>query len=745
MMENFLMRTLRIGATALIALATAHCSTPPVSGDAGPDAAATPDVTPIDAAQDTARSDVAPAPDATPDATPDVVTARCGDGIINGADVCDDNNTMDGDGCSAMCQPEAGWSCTAASPSVCTARCGDGMRVGPEAAMNGCDDSNMMDGDGCSAMCAIERGFSCMGAPSVCSTGCGDGITAGMERCDDSNMRDGDGCSMSCAIEDGFTCMGAPSTCATRCGDGIVAGMERCDDNNEMDNDGCSAMCVVESGYECTGMPRSTCAPACGDGRLVGAETAMGRCDDNNRASGDGCSDMCTIESGFTCTGAPSACAAVCGDSMRVGAEVCDDGNLMTETACPYGTATCMRCNADCTMALSLTGDVCGDGRVNGMEECDDGFAFSGDGCSATCTREMGAACAGTPSVCRFTASYTGMPQTVANTNPSATDLPVDITASCRVADVTSTHQWSVNHTFASDLTIELLAPGGSALLHNRTGGGADLLGPYTFASLAVVWAPAGAPYAMGTYSAPSLNALVGSRANGTWTLRVRDFVDRDSGTISAHRVTVTCAPNRAPLVAMHRSCAEIRTANPMAADGVFLIDPDAAGPREPFDVYCDMTNGGWTLIFSSNATPTLIRTVEPARPMTASMLPVQAMRDLAAVSQQVHIRTAGQIATRSVTSEPGNFAILSLRAGLTINSNSPLRAAGDSTMGVWSGPMATTAANLWHGCGPAPFGASPLPTMYWACNNGDGAHIGPAHTGWTSGGAEENIEIYVR
>lgn len=45
----------------------------------------------------------------------------CGDGVINGDEVCDDGNTVDGDGCSSDCMHvEACYSCTGA-PSVCTA------------------------------------------------------------------------------------------------------------------------------------------------------------------------------------------------------------------------------------------------------------------------------------------------------------------------------------------------------------------------------------------------------------------------------------------------------------------------------------------------------------------------------------------------------------------------------------------------------------------------------------------------
>lgn len=42
--------------------------------------------------------------------------------------------------------------------------CGDGAIAGAEV----CDDGNAVDGDGCSALCAVESGFDCNGAPSVC-------------------------------------------------------------------------------------------------------------------------------------------------------------------------------------------------------------------------------------------------------------------------------------------------------------------------------------------------------------------------------------------------------------------------------------------------------------------------------------------------------------------------------------------------------------------------------------------------
>lgn len=58
--------------------------------------------------------------------------------------------------------------------------CGDGVVSGEV-----CDDGNTSSGDGCSATCTVEPGFTCTGSPSVCTPICGDGLIRGTEMCDD--------------------------------------------------------------------------------------------------------------------------------------------------------------------------------------------------------------------------------------------------------------------------------------------------------------------------------------------------------------------------------------------------------------------------------------------------------------------------------------------------------------------------------------------------------------------------------
>jgi MYXO-CTERM domain-containing protein len=54
------------------------------------------------------------------DEATDACIALCGDGDIDGTEACDDGDDDAGDGCSATCTVEGGFTCDSAEPSVCT-------------------------------------------------------------------------------------------------------------------------------------------------------------------------------------------------------------------------------------------------------------------------------------------------------------------------------------------------------------------------------------------------------------------------------------------------------------------------------------------------------------------------------------------------------------------------------------------------------------------------------------------------
>jgi len=71
-------------------------------------------------------------------------------------EACDDGNTVDGDGCSATCEPEPGWVCADPGQPCVVSVCGDGIE---DYSTEECDDGNTVDGDGCSATCTYEYGY----------------------------------------------------------------------------------------------------------------------------------------------------------------------------------------------------------------------------------------------------------------------------------------------------------------------------------------------------------------------------------------------------------------------------------------------------------------------------------------------------------------------------------------------------------------------------------------------------------
>jgi MYXO-CTERM domain-containing protein len=297
-----------------------------------------------------------------------VLVPFCGDGVLNGSELCDDGGA---NGTYGYCLAD----CSGQGPS-----CGDGQLDNPP---EECDDSNTLNTDGCVAGCLLAT--------------CGDGfVQTGVEQCDDGNTVDDDACSNSCTLPgcgDGIVQPGeqcddgaansdtTPDACRTSCqlpscGDGVVdpGGGEACDDGNIINTDGCVSTCQINvcgDGFVRVGVEacdagaansdttpdacRTSCLlPACGDGVLDTGEA----CDDGNTTPGDGCSPTCTL--------------ATCGDGVVDVGEECDDGVANSDT-------TPDACRTTCQLA------GCGDGVTDSGEACDDGNTVNNDACTNAC------------------------------------------------------------------------------------------------------------------------------------------------------------------------------------------------------------------------------------------------------------------------------------------------------------------------------------------------------------------------
>lgn len=223
-----------------------------------------------------------------PLAFPLLAEVICGDNVTEGTEVCDGQEGCDTD-CTPLehwvcaednaqvvvCETEPGWTCEAGDPTDCKTTCGDGITADVET----CDDGNTDAGDGCSATCTVEDGYTCTGTPSVCTDDsvpppvpvCGDAKVDTGEACDDGNTTAGDGCSATCTVESGWACTGNPSVCTENsspalCGDDVVQSGEECDGQA-----GCRKDCTWN--IATTGGRVGSCSTGLGEG--LGGGLAM--------------------------------------------------------------------------------------------------------------------------------------------------------------------------------------------------------------------------------------------------------------------------------------------------------------------------------------------------------------------------------------------------------------------------------------------------------------------------------------
>lgn len=332
---------------------------------------------------------------------------RCGDGIINGGEACDDGAALNGQ------YGKCNLTCTG------TTYCGDGVT---QSSHEVCDPGSLFfteyaikESESCTSSCVIGKycGDSVTDSADgeLCDDGAGNkplGVATGyLADCIDANGGPGKACKFAHYCGDGLidgpggtgylggweVCDDGPGGnvgeyskcnpgCATRapyCGDGIrqranCSGYTPCEvytGSNEQCDNGASNT-TAPGTYTATCRPGCTYAK-CGDGVI---DTAMGEECDDGAANDD-----------FT----PHACRTnckrpKCGDGILDPGEECDDSNLDNFDSC-----TDMCWHAKCGDSIRKTTSSTGPGVTTPPNEtCDDGNTISGDYCRNDCLAVTG-------------------------------------------------------------------------------------------------------------------------------------------------------------------------------------------------------------------------------------------------------------------------------------------------------------------------------------------------------------------
>ncbi|KAL4505324.1 hypothetical protein ABPG72_002386 [Tetrahymena utriculariae] len=328
-------------------------------------------------------------------------TVKCGDGIRDQGEECDDGNQIDRDSCSLNCKIQQGYSCSQdidSSNLKCQSTCGDRIKASDEecdSADYGCTtDCKIMSNYGCyidqssiSSSQQVQRCFKCQDANCL---KCGKIFNQVLNSYDETCNQCQDGFQLNINSN---KCEKCDSSCKT-CNGPSVNNCTSCFQNANMVLDTASNQCTCVNKYYNYDITSNKCIPICGDKYKTPEE----ECEINDPSAFSnslGCV-QCKIQPGYKCIQLNNflldiCMLSTCQNGVLDQGEECDDGNQIQLDQCSldckvnngyYCSQTINKSDLICT-------EKCGDNIKTLNEECDP----PGIGCSQSCQILEGFGC----------------------------------------------------------------------------------------------------------------------------------------------------------------------------------------------------------------------------------------------------------------------------------------------------------------------------------------------------------------
>ena len=589
--------------------------------------------------------------------TCDTGFADCDGMAANGCEVDTRVSASHCGACGRMCAAAAN-AAPACAAATCRLACLPGFADCDGVATNGCEAA--LSGTANCGAC----GNACAGATPLCVEGergafaCSSGCVAGQARC-------GSSCVDTATAPD--HCGACGNVCARRANARPACAMGTCGITCEADFGDCDGSAANGCEVATTSDVRhcGRCGNACPTGPRAAASCEVGRCglrcdpgfDDCDGNPTNGCEvDLTTAVSdcgrcGSVCPAGPGGAATCtagrCGIRCEEGRGDCD-GNAANgcEVDLARTTSHCGRCGNTCAAganaAPTCAAGVCGATCAAGFADCD-GLATTGCEASLNGTSNCGrcgTVCGAATPLCT---AMGGAPACVSGC----------ATGESRCGGSCVNPAASVEHCGGCGNACPAVANGARTCAAGACGytcatgyGDCDLSAATGCeADLRTAVAHCGA---CGTRCATAANATTTCAAGACGFTCNAGFADCDRSAANGCEVDLrtsatscgacgnACGTGRCEdgRCVNNRSCAEILRTAPSSISGNYIIDPDGAGGRSPYTVFCDMTTegGGWTVVFqaatSNYSDGALDYTVQDATLLAASTRALMAYRN---------------------------------------------------------------------------------------------------------------------